>query len=489
MENPILGLKPANVWKHFYALTQIPRPSGQMKEVTAFVENFGKSLGLNTLRDAADNICIRKPATKGYENRQTIILQAHVDMVPQANSDLQFDFSKDAIQPCVDGEWVKAKGTTLGADNGIGAAAIMAVLEATDMEHGPIEGLFTADEETGMFGAIAIRPDFLQGKILLNLDTEDYNELIIGCAGGADITATFQYGEEAVPSDAVAVKVSLTGMKGGHSGVDIHLGRANANQLMFRFLKAAVMLYNIRLSSASGGTLRNAIPREAFATIVVDGNRYEKFLELVAGYEKILNTEFEGIEDKISVKAEKVPSNGMKLMPIKTQHALIDAVTSCPNNIINRVALLPDLVETSINMAIINVGDGNAEVKFLARSASETKKGAICSQIESIFRLANANSFTVSGEYPGWSPNSNAPILKTMEAVFEQQRGHKPHVSVVHAGLECGIILSNVPGISAAVSFGPTIKFPHSPDEKVEIATVQKFWDYLTAVLTQAPKN
>ncbi|MDR0832924.1 MAG: aminoacyl-histidine dipeptidase [Candidatus Symbiothrix sp.] len=491
MENPILGLKPANVWKHFYALTQIPRPSGHKDPVASFVENFGKSLGLETLRDVEDNICIRKPATKGYENRETIILQSHLDMVPQANSDIKHDFTKDAIQAYIDGEWVTAKGTTLGADNGMGAAAIMAVLEATDIEHGPIEGLFTSDEETGMFGANAIKPGFVTGKILLNLDTEDDDEVIIGCAGGVDISAGFQYQEEEwVPKEDVAVKVSLTGLKGGHSGVDIHLGRANANQLLFRFLKDAMMTYSARLSSATGGTLRNAIPRESFATIVVDGKeRYEKIVEMIAGYEDLYNTEFKDIENKISFKAEKVSHSGVKLMPWEVQKSLINAVVSCPNNVINRVALLPALVETSINMAIINVADGKAEVKFLARSSSESKKEAITSQIESVFYNAKVDNFEVSGSYPGWAPNATAPILKTMETIFEQQRGHKPDVSVVHAGLECGIIMSNVPVITDAASFGPTIKFPHSPDEKVEIATVQKFWDFLTAVLKQAPNK
>ncbi|GAP73296.1 aminoacyl-histidine dipeptidase [Candidatus Symbiothrix dinenymphae] len=490
MENPILGLKPANVWKHFYALTQIPRPSGHKQPVASFVETFGKSLKLETLRDAEDNICIRKPATKGYENRQPVILQAHLDMVPQANSDVKFDFTKDAIQPYIDGEWVKAKGTTLGADNGIGAAAIMAVLEATDIEHGPIEGLFTSDEETGMFGANGIKPDFLKGKILLNLDTEDYDELIIGCAGGVDITATFTYYEKMnePKGEKIALRVSLTGLKGGHSGVDIHLGRANAIQLMFTFLKAAMTCDTAFLSSVNAGTLRNAIPREAFATLVVeDEETYELIATMVKNFEKIFNEDFKDIEDKISFKVEKIPFDNFTLLPWSVERGLIGALVGCPNNVINRFALMPELVETSINLAIVNVGNGEVEVKFLARSASESKKGGICNQIDSLFSMAQADTCNFSGSYPGWSPNANSPVLKTMETIFEQQRGKKPHVTVVHAGLECGIIMSHVPTITDAVSFGPTIKFPHSPDEKVEIATVQKFWDFLTAVLKQAP--
>jgi dipeptidase D len=491
MENSILNLKPSNVWKHFYELTQIPRPSGHGEEVTAFIENFGKRLGLETIRDAANNICIRKPATPGYENRQTIILQSHVDMVPQANSNIQFDFTKDPVQAYTDGDWVKAKGTTLGADNGIGVATTMAILEATDLEHGPLEGLFTTDEETGMYGALAIRPGFIKGKIMLNLDSELDGELYIGCAGGADVTIQFQYNdEEWIPKEDVAVKVSLTGLKGGHSGVDIHLGRANANKLMFRFLKDALSTYDIRLSSVSGGSLRNAIPREAFAVIIVDGKeKYKRIEEMVAGYEGLFRKEFENIEDKIEFRTEFIDiTPEIKLIPKNIQIRLTHAIMSCPNNVINFFAEIPDTVETSINMAIVQSSKGLCEVKFLARSSSESKKKAICNSIESVFTLAKADFIETSNGYPGWDPNPKSAILSVMEKVFEKQRCKKPQVEVMHAGLECGIILSNVPGLDT-VSFGPTIKFPHSPDEKVEIATVQKFWDYLTAILKEAPEN
>ncbi|GHT76956.1 aminoacyl-histidine dipeptidase [Bacteroidia bacterium] len=487
MENSLSNLKPSNVWKHFYELTQIPRPSGHSEAITLFIENFGKKLGLETLRDPANNICIRKPATKGYENRPTIILQSHLDMVPQANSDIQFDFTKDTIQPYIDGEWVKAKGTTLGADNGIGVATTMAILEANDLEHGPLEGLFTTDEETGMYGAIAVRPGFINGKIMLNLDSELDGELYIGCAGGEDVTVQFQYkDEEWIPKEDVAVKVSLTGLKGGHSGVDIHLGRANANQLLFRFLKDATQTYDIRLASVSGGSLRNAIPREAFALIVVDGKeQYKKIQQMVAGYEDLFNQELKGIENKITFKAEFAEiTPEIKLIPKDIQHRFIHAINGCPNNVINKFAEIPDTVETSINMAIVQSSEGLIEVKFLARSSSESKKQAICSSIESIFTLAKAEFIEAGNGYPGWDPNPKSAVLAVMEKVFETQRGKKPKVEVMHAGLECGIILSNVPGLDT-VSFGPTIKFPHSPDEKVEIATVQKFWDYLTAILKQ----
>ncbi|GHT08009.1 aminoacyl-histidine dipeptidase [Bacteroidia bacterium] len=492
MANSILDLKPANVWKHFHALTQIPRPSGHKEKVSAFIESFGKTLGLETLRDEIGNICIRKPATPGYENKQTIILQSHLDMVPQANSELNFDFTKDVINAYIDGDWVKAKGTTLGADNGIGVAATLAILEAKDLEHGPLEGLFTVDEETGMFGAIAVRPGFINGKIMLNLDSELDGELYIGCAGGEDVSAAFQYANETfVPKEDVVVKISLTGLKGGHSGVDIHLGRANANKLVFRFLKDALLTYNIRLASIQGGTLRNAIPREAFATILVDGKEnYERLLKMVDYYQNLFNKEFDGIEDKITFKAEhlETPAGGLQLIPADVQRKLTHALAGCPNGVINFFAKLPDTVETSVNTAIVQSSDRLTEVKFLARSSSESKKQAICSSVESVFINAGADQVASANGYPGWDPDYNSEILKTMVKVFEKQRGQKPEVKVMHAGLECGIILSNVPGLDT-VSFGPTIKFPHSPDEKVEIATVQKFWDYLTGILKEVPNK
>ncbi len=493
MENSILNLKPSNIWKHFYELTQIPRPSGHMEAIMAFIENFGKKLGLETIRDTANNICIRKPATSGYENKQIIILQSHLDMVPQANSNINFDFTKDPIQAYIDGEWVKAEGTTLGADNGIGVATMMAILEANDLEHGPLECLFTTDEETGMYGALAVRSGFIDGKIMLNLDSELDGELYIGCAGGADVTAQFQYQDESwIPKEDVAIKVSLTGLKGGHSGVDIHLGRANANQLMFRFLKDAFLTYDVRLSSVTGGSLRNAIPREAFAIIIVDGKeKYKRIIEMVNSYEELFKKEFENIEDedKIAFKAEFVDiTPEIKLIPKDIQTKLTNAVMACPNNVINRFAQIPDTVETSINMAIIQSCKDLSEVKFLARSSSESKKEAICSSIESVFTLAMADFIKTDNPYPGWDPNPQSAILAVMEEVFEQQRGEKPKVEVMHAGLECGIILANVPGLDT-VSFGPTIQFPHSPDERVEIASVQKFWDYLIEILKQAPNN
>jgi len=488
MAKSILDLKPNAVWKHFYALTQIPRPSGHMGKITDFIESFGKSLGLETIRDAADNICIRKPATPGFENRQTLILQSHLDMVPQANSNLNFDFTQDAVQAFIDGDWVKAKGTTLGADNGIGVAATMAVLEATDLQHGPLEGLFTTDEETGMYGALAVRPGFIDGKIMLNLDSELDGELYIGCAGGEDISASFRYENEIGKfKEPIKVLISLTGLKGGHSGVDIHLGRANANTLMFRLLKDAMLSFNARLISAWGGTLRNAIPREARATIVVDGEaNYQGLVTLIDNCREIFIKEYDGVEDAIDLKAERLssPVEPVRLLPAEVQQKLTHAIVACPNGVINMFARIPDTVETSVNMAIVECDEQFTGIKFLARSSSETKRRAICSCVESAFTNAGANQLTRSNGYSGWDPNPDSVILQIMKKVFETQRGYAPKVEVMHAGLECGIILANVPGLDT-VSFGPTIRFPHSPDEQLEIASVQKFWDFLTAILKE----
>ena len=488
MSTQIMNLAPANVWTHFYSLTQIPRPSGQMKEITEFIENFGKSLGLETRKDKGGNVLIRKPATSGLEKVQTVILQSHLDMVPQANSSSTFDFSKDVINAYVDGDWVKAKGTTLGADNGIGVAATMAILEDKTLKHGPIEALFTYDEETGMYGALDIRPDFISGTIMLNMDTEQDGELCIGCAGGADLNISFQYKDDLnVSKGDIAIKVSLTGLKGGHSGVDIHLQRANANKLMFRFLKEAVQDYGARLASIDGGSLRNAIPREAFAVVAIPGDDdCEGFFELVSDYQDLFEEEYRGIEDGIRFTAEQVDLPTM-LIPEEIQDDLINAVEGCQNGVIGFLADFPNTVETSTNLAIVQSSEGKIEIKILTRSSSETKKAAICSSLESIFALAGAK-VEFGNAYPGWDPNINSPILSVMKSVYKNKYGTEPEVEVVHAGLECGIILSNVPGLDI-VSFGPTIKYPHSPDEKVEIASVQKFWDYLIAILEQIPQN
>ncbi len=488
MGTTIKNLAPTNVWKHFYSLTQIPRPSGQMKEITAFVEAFGKKLGLETLTDECGNILIRKPATPGFENRETVILQGHLDMVPQKNSDTHFDFSKDPIDAYIDEEWVKAKGTTLGADNGIGVATTMAILEDTQLQHGPIEALFTVDEETGMDGAFGIKPGFITGKIMLNLDSEQEGELYVGCAGGADLNISFQYKDDTnIPEGDIAVKLSLTGLKGGHSGVDIHLGRGNANKLMFRFLKDAVQNYGARLASIDGGSLRNAIPREAFAVVTIPGDDDpEVFWELVADYQDLFNKEYNRVENPIKFTAEQAELP-QTLIPEEIQDDLINAIEGCPNGVAGMLSDFPDTVESSSNLAIVKSYAGKIDIKILVRSSSESKKLALCSSLESVFSLAGAK-VEYGNAYPGWDPDIQSPILAVMGQVYQDKFGASPEVKVMHAGLECGIILASIPGLDI-VSFGPTIKYPHSPDEKIEIATVQRFQDYLVEILKQVPER
>ncbi|MDH6344049.1 dipeptidase D [Parabacteroides sp. PFB2-12] len=481
MSAEIKNLSPEHVWGYFYDLTQIPRPTGQMEAVTRYVVDFGKSLGLETLQDEVGNVLIRKPATPGMEGRKTVILQSHLDMVPQKNSSVAHDFSKDPIDAYVDGDWVTARDTTLGADNGIGAAYAMAVLSDNSLTHGPVEALFTVDEEVGMDGAFGLKPGFLKGETMINCDSEKEGELFVGCAGGADLNISFQYKDDPyIPEGDVAVKLSLTGLKGGHSGVDIHLGRANANKLLFRFLKEAVMDYGVRLASVDGGSLRNAIPREAFAIVTLPEDEADVFWELVSDYQDLYRSEFAGVEDGVSFAAEKVelPTT---LIPEEIQDALINAIVGCRNGVLSMLSDFPGTVESSSNLAIVKSSEGLIEVKILVRSSSETRKAAVCSSLESVFALAGAR-VEEGGAYNGWQPNINSPILQAMQATYEALYGRKPAVKVMHAGLECGIIQGAYPTMDM-VSIGPDLEFPHSPDERVNIPSVAKVWDFLKATL------
>lgn len=481
MSAEIKALSPEHVWGYFYALTQIPRPTGQMADITRFILAFGEGLGLETKQDEVGNIVICKPATQGMEDRKTIVIQAHMDMVPQKNSSTTHNFSTDPIDAYIDGEWVTARETTLGADNGMGVAYMMAVLSDDTIKHGPIEALFTVDEEVGMDGAVNLKPGFLTGNTLLNADSEQEGELFVGCAGGADLNITFQYKDEAeIPEGDVAIKLSLTGLKGGHSGVDIHLGRANANKLMFRFLKEAVCDYGARLSSIDGGSLRNAIPREAFAVITIPGDNTESFWELVSDYQDLYNEEYASIENHISFVAETIDLPAT-LIPEEIQDDLINAIEGCQNGVISMLSDFPGTVETSSNLAIVKSSEGLIDIKILTRSSSETRKQAICSSLESVFALAGGR-VEYGNSYPGWQPNINSPILHLMEDVYSKKYGVKPLVKVMHAGLECGIIQGAYPTMDM-ISFGPTIKFPHSPDESVHIASVANTWELLLAVL------
>ncbi len=483
-KSPILDLNPRNVWKHFYAITRIPRPTRQMEEISEYVKKIGNDRNLEVKQDKVGNVVIIKPASKGYENRPTVILQAHLDMVPQKNSDVDHDFSKDPIDAYVHDDIVKARSTTLGADNGIGVAMMLALIEDNSLEHPQIENLFTIDEEEGMDGAFGLQEGFLKGKYMLNLDTEEDGELCIGCAGGADMNITFGFKDdtEIAPGD-VAIKVSLTGLKGGHSGAQIELGRGNANKLMNLFLKDIVRNYEARLASINGGSLRNAIPRESFAVVAIPEQLVDDLLDLVKEYEKLFRKEFSGIEESISFKAEKT-NMPKTLIPVEVQDDLINAVEGCPNGVISMLADFPDTVESSLNLAMVQSSPEKVEVKLLVRSSSESRKAWVCSSVESVFLLAGAN-VKIENEYPGWQPNANSPLLNVMERIYLEKYDERPHVNVIHAGLECGIIQSNVNKDLDIVSFGPTIRGAHSPEEYVEIAAVEKSYDYLLAILKE----
>ena len=484
MSKDILNLEPKALWKNFYSLTQIPRPSKKEVQVQEFMVNFGKGLGLETIIDEVGNVIIRKPATKGMENRKGVILQGHLDMVPQKNSDKAHDFEKDPIDAVIDGEWVKAKGTTLGADNGMGVAAAMAILESKDIPHGPVEALFTCDEETGMTGAFGLKAGLFKGDILMNLDSEDEGELYIGCAGGTNANVRFTYSEVPVPANFIALKLGVTGLKGGHSGVDIHLGRGNSNKVLFRFLWHAVHKHGIRLSSVDGGSLRNAIPRESFAVITLPKENKDEFLKKITEYAVNIKKELAAVEPDLKVEA--VPVDLPKgLMDEKTQNNLIASIYGCPNGVMRMSNEMAGLVETSTNLAIVKSENGVIRVHCLLRSSVDSAKHDLEHMMQCIFELAGAE-ITFDGQYPGWKPNPASAILKAMLDIYQKKFGKVPEIKAIHAGLECGLLGGVYPGWDM-ISFGPTIRYPHSPDEKVNIETVKKFWDFLTETLEQVP--
>lgn len=483
MSAEIKNLSPQPVWGYFYDLTQIPRPTGQMEAVTRFMVAFGKGLGLETLQDEVGNVLIRKPASPGLEAHKTVTMQSHLDMVPQKNSSVKHDFQTDPIDAYISDGWVQARETTLGADNGMGVAYAMAVLADTTLIHGPLEALFTINEEVGMDGAVGLKPGFLKGDILLNCDSEKDGELFVGCAGGADLNVSMQFKEDTyIPQGDVAVKVSLMGLKGGHSGVDIHLGRANANKLMFRFLKEAVRDYGARLSAIEGGSLRNAIPREAFAIITIPGDNVEALWEFVSDYQDTFRAEYKGIEGNIRFIAEmtEMPAT---LIPEEIQDDLINAVEGCQNGVISMLVDFPGTVESSTNLAIVKSSNELISIQILVRSSSESRKETVCSSLESVFSMAGAK-VEYGGAYGGWQPNIDSPVLAIMEQTWLDLHGKRPDVKVMHAGLECGIIQEAYPQMDM-ISIGPDLEHPHSPDERVNISSVQTVWNFIVATLAR----
>ncbi len=480
----IRQLEPRALWNHFADLNEVPRPSKQEQRVIAFMEAYGRKLGLETHVDAVGNVVIKKPATPGMENRQTLVLQGHLDMVHQKNNDTAFDFDTEGIRSYVDGEWVKAEGTTLGADNGIGVAAIMTLLESKDIPHPPLEALFTIDEETGMTGAKELDETLLTGKILLNLDSEEDNELTIGCAGGLNTNTTLHYAEEPTPAGCTGLRIKVSGLKGGHSGIEIHLGRGNANKLMNRLLYGMGAAHGLRVAEVDGGGLRNAIPRESVAVVALPEHAEGAFRATFEKRREDILREFRSVEPDLSIALEKVAAPA-KVMALPDQERMTQAIAAMPNGVFRMSPDIPGLVETSSNLARVEVKSGKFTTLSLQRSSVESGKAEIAQAVRAAFELAGAE-VEHSGDYPGWAPNPDSRILAQMVSLYEKLFGDKPHVAACHAGLECGIIGQHYPGMDM-ISFGPTIRHPHSPDEKVHIASVQKFWQYLLAIVEQTP--
>ena len=480
----IKNLEPNGLWKNFYNLTQIPRPSKKEAKVVAFVKEFGEKLGLETIVDKVGNVIIRKPATPGYENRMGVVLQAHLDMVPQKNSDKVHDFENDPIETHIEDGWVKANGTTLGADNGVGAAAAMAVLEATDLEHGPIEALFTIDEETGMTGANALEPGVLKGDILINTDSETEGELYVGCAGGIDTCGYFTPKFEEVPAGSKAFQLVVKGLKGGHSGMDIILGRANANKVMNELLAYATEKLDARVADIQGGSLRNAIPRESFVTVTVPEANTEALAAYVAEFETAMKEKFAAVEPEMSITIAPAEMPA-QVMDKETVANIIEAVAKYPNGVVAMSKDFEGTVETSSNLAIVKLIDGQIMTASLQRSLVDTSKDELAAEMRALLEKCGARAES-TGSYPGWKPNINSPILHTMKKVYEEKYGKTPKIMVIHAGLECGILGSKYPNWDM-VSFGPTLVFPHSPDEALKIDTVPLFWEFMTETLKNVP--
>jgi len=484
MSQEIRNLEPKALWNKFADLNAVPRPSKKEERVIEFMKNFGNSLGLETFEDEIRNVIIRKPATAGMENRKTVVLQGHLDMVHQKNNDTDFDFLTQGIDMYVDGDWVRAKGTTLGADNGLGVAAIMAILESKDIPHPAIDALFTIDEETGMTGALNLKGGILKGEILLNLDTEEDDEIDIGCAGGIDVTANRSYSEEETPEGSEGYTITVKGLNGGHSGMDINKGLGNANKIMNRLLFDGFENFGLQIAEINGGSLRNAIPRESVAKVIVAGMYDEAF---VFDMQEIINdvkTEYKTTEPNLTIEIVKsdLPS---KVMDLGVQEGLLRAIYAAHNGVYRMSADMEDLVETSNNIARVIVKDGEISIQNLTRSSVESSKMDLANGLRSAYELFGCE-VTFGGSYPGWTPNVNSEILDVLVNIYEKQNGSKPNVVACHAGLECGILGTNYPGMDM-ISFGPTIHGAHSPDERASIKSSQKFWKFYLEILANIP--
>ena len=480
----IRNLKPECIWRNFDALTQVPRPSGHLEKIQQFLLDFAAQAGVEAMKDSGGNIVMRKPATPGMENRKGIILQAHMDMVPQKSKESKHNFETDPIETYIDGDWVKAKGTTLGADNGLGVATIMAVMEDKTLVHGPVEALITADEETHMVGANALPEGELFGDILLNLDSETWGKFVIGSAGGVDVSAKLEYKEVETDADDVAMKVVLNGLRGGHSGLEIHEGRANANKLMVRFVREAVATCEARLATWHGGTMRNAIPFECETVLTLPKENVEEFKQLVAEFKETFENDYKAIESGIGFFTESVETPATEV-PEEIQDNLIDAIYACHDGVLRMIPTFPTVVETSSNLAIIDIAEGKAEFKILARSANDSMRDYLATTLESCFSMAGME-VTMSGSYGGWDPNTDSEILKLLEKNYLELFGEEATKQADHAGLECSVIRGKYPHLDV-VSFGPTLCSPHTTSERCCISTAAPFWELLKKTLETAP--
>jgi dipeptidase D len=486
MSQEIRNLEPKPLWKNFADLNAVPRPSKKEDRVIEFMKKFGQNLGLETFEDEIRNVIIRKPATSGMENRKTIVLQGHLDMVHQKNADTEFDFDNQGIEMVVDGDWVRAKGTTLGADNGLGVAMIMAVLESKEIVHPAIEALFTIDEETGMTGALNLKGGILKGEILLNMDTEEDDEIDIGCAGGIDVTATRTYHEEETPDDSVGYQISVKGLNGGHSGMDIHKGLGNANKIMNRLLFDGFENFGLQIAEINGGSLRNAIPRESVAKVIIAKMYDEAYVFDMKEIINDIKTEFKTTEPNLTIEITKseLPN---KVMELGVQEGILRAIYAAHNGVYRMSADMADLVETSNNIARVVIKDGEISVQNLTRSSVETSKFDLANALRSAFELCGCE-VVMAGSYPGWTPNVNSEILDILVSIYEKQNNEKPKVVACHAGLECGILGTNYPNMDM-ISFGPTIHGAHSPDERASIKSSQKFWSFVVEILKSIPEK
>jgi len=482
MSKEVRALEPEVLWNNFADLNAVPRGSKKEERIIQFMVDFGEKLNLETIVDPVGNVIIKKPAFKGMENRKTIVMQSHLDMVHQKNSDTVFDFDKEGIKMKIEGDWVKAQGTTLGADNGLGVAAIMSVLASKDIKHPAIEALFTIDEETGMTGAKGLQAGYLNGEILLNLDTEEDNEIDIGCAGGIDITAKNSFNEVNTPTNSIGFTVAVTGLNGGHSGMDIHRGLGNANKIMNRLLYEAQD--TLRISEINGGSLRNAIPRESFAVISVFNSTKDAFLKKTKKVIKDIKAEFKTVDPNLEITITEV-SNPKKVMTTISQTSLLKIIYAAHNGVYRMSNDMENLVETSNNLARVIVKDENIEIKCLTRSSVESGKTDLANALTATFELVGYN-VTQSGSYPGWKPNVNSAILTVLSDTYENLFKSKANVVACHAGLECGILGTNYPEMDM-ISFGPTIQGAHSPDERANIKSSQKFWKFLLEILENIP--